>query len=145
MHPVKKILGIFILFATTSFFCCRNKQENKQGIVGKWVYKEMSYTSANRSFNKLNEKQQKRRKEEDDREARGTTFLFNPDKTFVITPGQQDEQPITGTYELKEGGELYMIRKNSRSENATISFPDKNTLRLEARQDGIIIIFTRTE
>lgn len=138
--------SVLLFISGSMFLSCKSKQENKKGIVGKWVYKEMSYTSANRSYNNMDKEQREKRKEEDDREAKGTTFLFNADKTFVITPGIQKEPPATGTYEFKENGELLMKRKaTTREEIATVTFPAKNTMKLEAPRNGIIIIMTRVE
>ncbi|MGQ0740657.1 MAG: hypothetical protein ACT4OJ_16535 [Bacteroidota bacterium] len=135
---------VLVTILSVGSHSCGNNSQKEAVISGKWLFKEIIYTADNRSYQNMNERQRERKKEKDEREGRGTTFLFNEDMTFVVTPGsQRDEDPITGSYQFKEG-KLYIKKTDSRKEESSeVTFVNGDTMEMEDTRTGMIIVLTR--
>ena len=131
---------ILFILACLLFISC-NKKTAKESVVGKWAYKEMIFLSGNPLYGM--EEDQKKAAGAD---GEGSTFKFNKDGTYIVTPGNEQEAPLTGTYSIQ--GEGNMMVKNERHPSgqlAKISFSGKDTLKIEDKENNIIVVLERLE
>lgn len=130
-----------VMLACFLFIGCNNKKITKNTIVGKWTYKEMVFLPGSQLYEMTDDQ-----KKEAGEDAKGTIFQFNNDGTYTVTPRNKEEDPLSGSYTIKEGGN--MMLKNERhpsGELVTISFPDKNTLRIEHPENKVALVLESNE
>ncbi len=130
-----------LVLACFLFIGCNNKKTAKGStITGKWIYKEMIFLPGS-PLNDMTDDQ----KEAAGDDAKGTTFQFNSDGTYSVSAGDK-EDPLTGTYEIKEGDNMILTNERHPSgESVKISFPGKNTLKIEQTDKKVALVVERVE
>jgi len=83
----------------------------------------------------------KEKKEDDERDAKGTTITFRDDNSMSIS-GQ--DETTHGTYEVS-GKMIYITREHAKTEKARILMLNTTTLKIHDEGEGIIVIFTRMD
>jgi len=123
--PIFCRLFAFIISINCLYLISCKEKTGNQSVVGKWIYKELRYTSDNPSYRHLNDEQRKQKIKEEDQQNKGSIIQFNEDKTFIIIPGGNTEDLIKGSYEIKKHRLTMQPVGDKNSQTASFSFPEK--------------------
>jgi uncharacterized protein (TIGR03066 family) len=138
----KRFTCIFILAGFIFISCNNNKNKaEKEPITGKWIFKDMEFLKGSLLYDLPEDE-----KQEAMNDVKGTTFEFKSDGTYTVTQGSNKEEPLKGTYTIKNGNNMTLTNeRHPDGESLTISFPDKNTLRIEQTDKKIALVVERLE